>query len=76
MSVLHEVLADSFYTGGTGPKPVQDGTAVPNVPVPPPPDPYAHSVVILGGSRVAAVGNATTSGVHVQEADAVVELNP
>ncbi|NOK32072.1 hypothetical protein HMI49_02485 [Corallococcus exercitus] len=36
----------------------------------------AHSVIILGGSRVAAVGNATTSGVHVQEADAVVELNP
>ncbi|NOK11088.1 right-handed parallel beta-helix repeat-containing protein [Corallococcus exercitus] len=76
VSVLHEVLADSFYTGGTaGPKPVQDAGVVP-LPPEPPPDPYAHSVIILGGSRVAAVGNATTSGVHVQEADAVVELNP
>lgn len=76
VSVLHEVLADSFYSGGSGPKPVQDATMTANVPQAPPPDPYAHSVVILGGSRVAAVGNATTSGVHVQEADAVVELNP
>ncbi|RKH51809.1 right-handed parallel beta-helix repeat-containing protein [Corallococcus sp. AB050B] len=76
VSVLHEVLADSFYTGTTsGPKPVQDAGIVP-LPPEPPPDPYAHSVIILGGSRVAAVGNATTSGVHVQEADAVVELNP
>ncbi|WP_375758519.1 hypothetical protein [Corallococcus exercitus] len=76
VSVLHEVLADSFYSGGVkGPKPVQDAGVLP-VPEEPPPDPYAHSVVILGGSRVAAVGNATTSGVHVQEADAVVELNP
>ncbi|RKG90977.1 hypothetical protein D7W82_02030 [Corallococcus sp. CA049B] len=76
VSVLHEVLADSFYTGdSTGPKPVQDAGIRP-LPPEPPPDPYAHSVIILGGSRVAAVGNATTSGVHVQEADAVVELNP
>ncbi|NOK15727.1 hypothetical protein, partial [Corallococcus carmarthensis] len=76
VSVLHEVLADSFYSGGVkGPKPVQDAGVQP-LPLEPPPDPYAHSVVILGGSRVAAVGNATTSGVHVQEADAVVELNP
>ncbi|WP_158627301.1 hypothetical protein [Corallococcus sp. AB045] len=76
VSVLHEVLADSFYTGDTsGPKPVQDAGIRP-LPPEPPPDPYAHSVIILGGSRVAAVGNATTSGVHVQEADAVVELNP
>jgi hypothetical protein len=76
VSVLHEVLADSFYTGGVkGPKPVQDSAVLP-VPQDPPPDPYAHSVVIVGGSRVAAVGNATTAGVHVQEADAVVELNP
>ncbi|NRD66109.1 hypothetical protein HRD49_30575, partial [Corallococcus exiguus] len=76
VSVLHEVLADSFYTGGTtGPIPVQDAGIRP-LPPEPLPDPYAHSVIILGGSRVAAVGNATTSGVHVQEADAVVELNP
>ncbi|RKG63571.1 hypothetical protein D7W79_40135 [Corallococcus exercitus] len=76
VSVLHEVLADSFYTGGiAGPKPVQDAGVLP-MPLELPPDPYAHSVIILGGSRVAAVGNATTSGVHVQEADAVVELNP
>ncbi|NRD44019.1 right-handed parallel beta-helix repeat-containing protein [Corallococcus exiguus] len=76
VSVLHEVLADSFYTGGTtGPIPVQDAGIRP-LPPEPAPDPYAHSVIILGGSRVAAVGNATTSGVHVQEADAVVELNP
>ncbi|AFE05127.1 hypothetical protein COCOR_03275 [Corallococcus coralloides DSM 2259] len=76
VSVLHEVLADSFYTGGaTGPVPVQDAGIRP-LPPEPLPDPYAHSVIILGGSRVAAVGNATTSGVHVQEADAVVELNP
>lgn len=75
VSVLHEVLADSFYSGGggTGSRPVQEG---PGTIVPPPPDPHAHSVIILGGSRVAAVGNATTSGVHVQEADAVVQLNP
>ncbi|MBZ4334598.1 hypothetical protein [Corallococcus sp. AS-1-12] len=76
VSVLHEVLADSFYSGDvTGPRPVQDAGIQP-LPPEPPPEPYAHSVIILGGSRVAAVGNATTSGVHVQEADAVVELNP
>ncbi|RKH56370.1 hypothetical protein D7V93_20385 [Corallococcus llansteffanensis] len=76
VSVLHEVLSDSFYSGtsGTGSKPVQEAT-VPILPVPEP-DPHAHSVIILGGSRVAAVGNATTSGVHVQEADSVVQLNP
>ncbi|WP_415835489.1 hypothetical protein, partial [Corallococcus soli] len=77
VSVLHEVLADSFYSGAiAGPKPVQDATTIAAPPAPPPPDPFAHSVVILGGSRVAAVGNATTAGVHVQEADSVVELNP
>ncbi|WP_233583468.1 hypothetical protein, partial [Corallococcus sp. CA053C] len=75
VSVLHEVLADSFYSGGgTGSKPVQEATV--NILPVPEPDPHAHSVIILGGSRVAAVGNATTSGVHVQEADAVVQLNP
>jgi hypothetical protein len=32
--------------------------------------------VVIGGTRVAVIGNATTAGVLVQEADAHVELNP
>jgi hypothetical protein len=75
VSVLHEVLADAFYGGGgTASTPIIKQP--PPLPSPPPPDPNQHSLVIIGGSRVAAVGNATTAGVHVQEADAVVELNP
>ncbi|HZH02250.1 MAG TPA: hypothetical protein VEY30_00615, partial [Myxococcaceae bacterium] len=75
VSILHEVLADAFYGGGgKGPKPMQEPTLTPK-PLPLP-DPFAHSVVVLGGSRVAAVGNASTSGIHVQGADAVTEFNP
>jgi hypothetical protein len=42
----------------------------------PPPNPADHSLVVIGGTRVAVVGNATTAGILVQEADAHVELNP
>lgn len=47
-------------------------------PVPPrprPPDARSHSVVILGGSRVGAVNNVTTAGVHVHDAAQAIENN-
>ena len=58
-------------------------TAIPLQPLPyeprptpiPLPVPTAKSLVIIGGSHVTAVGNSTTAGVIVLEADQVVELN-
>jgi hypothetical protein len=41
----------------------------------PPPDPRDHSVVIIGGSRVGAINNVTTAGVHVHDADQFIENN-
>jgi hypothetical protein len=75
VSVLHEVLADAFYGAGTPTRPIID-TPPPPPPLPPAPPASSRSLVIIGGTRVAAVANATTAGVHIQEADAVVELNP
>jgi len=71
-SLIHEVLGDVLSA--------EDGTVTPFAPVrrppPPPPTPADHSLVVIGGTRVAVVGNATTAGVLVQGADAHVELNP
>jgi len=53
--------------------PVGPSIAVP-VP-PPPPDPRRHSIVVVGGSRVAATGNVTTAGVHVHDAAHAIENN-
>lgn len=44
-------------------------------PVAPRPDPRRSSLVVVGGSRVVAVGNATTAGVHVHDAAHSVENN-
>lgn len=44
-------------------------------PVEPPPDPRDHSLVIIGGSRVGAINNVTTAGVHVHNADQSIENN-
>jgi hypothetical protein len=41
----------------------------------PPPDPRDHSVVIIGGSRVGAINNVTTAGVHVHDAKQSIENN-
>ena len=72
VSIAHEVLADILAADR-----VPELGAFAPVPRPaPPPNPSDHSLVVLGGTRVAAVGNATTSGVHVQDADTVVQLNP
>lgn len=70
-SLIAEALADHL------------ATAIPLQPLPyeprptpiPRPVPTAKSLVIIGGSHVTAVGNATTAGVIVLEADQVVELN-
>ncbi len=42
----------------------------------PPPDPRDHSLVVIGGSKVGAVGNTTTAGVYIHPGPAIVELNP
>jgi hypothetical protein len=71
VSLLHEALGDVLAA--------ESSAFAPFAPVPrpaPPPVPSDHSLVIIGGTRVAAVGNATTAGVLVQDADAHVELNP
>jgi hypothetical protein len=71
VSVIHEVLGDLLAAHPPA------SLFVPPKPVPPPPpNPADHSLVIIGGTRVAVVGNATTSGILVQEADSHVELNP
>jgi hypothetical protein len=41
----------------------------------PPPDPRRNSIVVIGGSRVAAVGNVTTAGIHVHDAAHSIENN-
>ena len=43
---------------------------------PPPPRPQQFSIVVLGGSRVAAVGNTSTAGIYVQPGVDTVQLNP
>jgi hypothetical protein len=71
VSLIHEVLGDALSLQGSG-----DAVLAP-VPAPAPaPNPADHSLVIIGGTRVAAVGNATTAGVLIQEADAQIVLNP
>ncbi len=39
------------------------------------PDPRDHSLVVIGGSRVGAVNNVTTAGVHIHNADQSIENN-
>ncbi|HSR97000.1 MAG TPA: right-handed parallel beta-helix repeat-containing protein, partial [Kofleriaceae bacterium] len=74
VSVVHEVLGDLL--SADGPQVTPAGPLAP-FPIPLPPDnPADHSLVVIGGTRVAVIGNATTAGVFVQEADAHVELNP
>jgi len=71
VSLIHEVLGDVLAADGAG------AAQIAPVPAPaPPPNPAEYSLVVIGGTRVAVVGNATTAGVLVQEADTHVELNP
>ncbi|MBS0644415.1 MAG: right-handed parallel beta-helix repeat-containing protein [Proteobacteria bacterium] len=44
--------------------------------IPRPRGPLQYSIVILGGSRIAAVGNTSTAGVYTQPGVDVVQLNP
>jgi hypothetical protein len=64
-----DILIPTHPTGPIGPigpvKPIP----------PPPPDPRDHSVVIIGGSRVGAVNNVTTAGVHIHNAGQSIENN-
>ena len=71
IGLLEKVLADTVFAGLDG---VDENEEAADVPAPPP-DPYAHSLVILGGASVAAVGNATTAGTLVRGAQDSVELN-
>jgi hypothetical protein len=71
VSLVHEVLGDVLSA--------EAAATTPLAPVPrpaPPPRPADHSLVVIGGTRVAVVGNATTAGILVLDADAHVELNP
>ena len=54
--------------------PIRPDLVIPPLPVPPP-DPRRKSIVVIGGSRVAMVGNVTTAGVHVHDAAHSVENN-
>jgi hypothetical protein len=71
--LLEKVLAENVFAQPAAVQEVEEDdepeTATP------PPDPYAHSLVILGGVAVAAVGNATTAGTLVRGARDSVELN-
>jgi hypothetical protein len=71
VSLIHEVLGDVLAS------PSGDGTALapPTQPTVAP-NPADRSLVVIGGTHVAVVGNATTAGVFIQDADAHVELNP
>lgn len=72
VSVIHEVLGDVLTATPQGP-----ATILPLPPRPlPRPSASDRSLVVIGGTRVAVVGNATTAGVLVQDADTHVELNP
>ena len=71
VSVVHEVLGDLLAA-----HPPASIFVPPKQLPPPPPNPAEFSLVVIGGTRVAVVGNATTSGILVQEADSHVELNP
>jgi len=71
IGLLEKVLADNVFSGLDA----VDDTEVEAEPQVPPPDPYAHSLVILGGASVAVVGNATTAGTLVRGAQDSVELN-
>lgn len=78
--LLEKILADGLIAGG-------DAIAEPDRDEPDEadaqlaataraaPDPHDHSLVILGGATVAAVGNATTAGTLVVDAAETVELN-
>jgi hypothetical protein len=72
VSLIHEVLGDVLTseallpTGVFAPVPIR----------PPAPNPADKSLVVIGGTRVAAIGNAATAGVLVLDADSHVELNP
>jgi hypothetical protein len=77
VSVIHEVLGEvlgsrtEFTPGAT----TTPGPVTPPAP-PAPPRPGDHTLVVIGGTRVAAVGNASTAGIHLQDADTSVQLNP
>jgi hypothetical protein len=75
VSVVHEVLGD-LLSADAADEVTPLGPLAPLAAPLPPPNPADHSLVVIGGTRVAVVGNATTAGVFVQEADAHVELNP
>ena len=71
-SLLHQVLADWVE----GRLEEDEDDAEQEAPPPPPPRPEHCSLVVIGGTRVAAVANAATASILVLEANAHVELNP
>lgn len=54
--------------------PIRPDLVIPPRPLPAP-DPRRKSIVVIGGSRVAMVGNVTTAGIHVHDAAHSVENN-
>jgi hypothetical protein len=54
--------------------PIRPDLVIPAGPLPMP-DPRRKSIVVIGGSRVAMVGNVTTAGIHVHDAAHSVENN-
>lgn len=72
--LLEHILIDGLIrTGDALAEPV--APSEPPAPPSPAPDPYACSLVVLGGASVAAVGNATSAGTLVLDASESVELN-
>jgi hypothetical protein len=69
----------SFPTFPTFPGPIISLPGTPITPQPTPnkpaPDPRNHSLVVVGGTRVVAAGNATSSGALTLDADQQSELN-
>lgn len=54
--------------------PIRPELVIPSRPLPLP-DARLKSIVVIGGSRVAAVGNVTTAGIHVHDAAHSIENN-
>lgn len=70
---IEELLGKTILGKGITP---DFGTLKPSKPVQPdPPDPRDHSLVVIGGSRVAATGNTTTAGVHIHDASQSIANN-
>jgi hypothetical protein len=71
VNLLEEIVGLAIGDLSLGVPPLEESEPPPE----PPPDPRDHSMVIIGGSRVGAVNNVTTSGVHIHDAQQSIENN-